>query len=145
MKSWSNFRRLCPLKRSGNSIASSAADTRQEASTTRKSSPAESSGARRALGPSGAGVMGTDSDLVRRVIRSGRNAGEAFWELPLVDEYAERLDVGARYETKAAEHPLTLLLAVENATNRSYWQSALGNAITIADPLTVKATARMSF
>jgi len=45
----------------------------------------------RALGPSVAGVMGTDRDLVRRVIRSGENQGEAFWELPLVEEYKESL------------------------------------------------------
>jgi leucyl aminopeptidase len=45
----------------------------------------------RALGPSVAGVMGTDPDLVRRVIRSGENHGEAYWELPLVDEYRESL------------------------------------------------------
>ncbi len=45
----------------------------------------------RALGPSVAGVMGTDRDLVRRVVRSGENQGEAFWELPLVEEYRESL------------------------------------------------------
>jgi leucyl aminopeptidase len=45
----------------------------------------------RALGPSVAGVMGTDPDLVRRVIRSGENHGEPFWELPLVEEYRESL------------------------------------------------------
>jgi len=45
----------------------------------------------RALGPSVAGVMGTDPDLVQRVIRSGEHHGEAFWELPLVDEYKESL------------------------------------------------------
>jgi leucyl aminopeptidase len=45
----------------------------------------------RALGPSVAGVMGTDPELIRRVLRSGENQGEAFWELPLVDEYAESL------------------------------------------------------
>jgi leucyl aminopeptidase len=45
----------------------------------------------RALGPSVAGVMGTDRDLVRRVIRSGENHGEAFWEMPLVEEYREGL------------------------------------------------------
>jgi leucyl aminopeptidase len=44
----------------------------------------------RALGPSVAGVMG-DHELVRRVIRSGENHGEAFWELPLVEEYKESL------------------------------------------------------
>ena len=45
----------------------------------------------RALGPSVAGVMGTDRGLVRRVIRSGENHGEPFWELPLVEEYRDSL------------------------------------------------------
>ncbi len=45
----------------------------------------------RALGPSVAGILGTNDELVRRVIRSGENHGEAFWELPLVDEYADSL------------------------------------------------------
>ena len=45
----------------------------------------------RALGPSVAGVLGTDRDLIRRIIRSGENHGEAFWELPLVEEYSESL------------------------------------------------------
>jgi leucyl aminopeptidase len=45
----------------------------------------------RALGPSVAGVMGTSPELIQRVIRSGENHGEAFWELPLVDEYRESL------------------------------------------------------
>jgi leucyl aminopeptidase len=45
----------------------------------------------RALGPSVAGVMGTDGGLIKRVIRSGENHGEAFWELPLVEEYKESL------------------------------------------------------
>ena len=45
----------------------------------------------RALGPSVAGVLGTDRDLIRRIIRSGENHGEAFWELPLVEEYRDAL------------------------------------------------------
>ena len=45
----------------------------------------------RALGPSVAGVMGTDAALVKRVIRSGEHHGEAFWELPLVEEYKDSL------------------------------------------------------
>jgi leucyl aminopeptidase len=45
----------------------------------------------RALGPSVAGVMGTSPELIRRVIRSGENHGEAFWELPLVEEYRDSL------------------------------------------------------
>ena len=45
----------------------------------------------RALGPSVAGVMGSDRELVLRVVRSGENHGEPFWELPLVEEYRESL------------------------------------------------------
>jgi leucyl aminopeptidase len=45
----------------------------------------------RALGPSVAGVMGTDASLVKRVIRSGEHHGEPFWELPLVEEYKDSL------------------------------------------------------
>jgi leucyl aminopeptidase len=45
----------------------------------------------RALGPSVAGIMGTDRELIRRVIHSGENQGEGFWELPLVEEYRESL------------------------------------------------------
>jgi leucyl aminopeptidase len=45
----------------------------------------------RALGPSVAGVLGTDRDLIRRIIRSGENHGEAYWELPLVEEYKDAL------------------------------------------------------
>ena len=45
----------------------------------------------RALGPSIGGIFGTDRDLIRRVIRSGENHGEGFWEMPLVEEYREAL------------------------------------------------------
>jgi leucyl aminopeptidase len=45
----------------------------------------------RALGPSVAGVLGTNRDLIRRVIAAGESHGEAFWELPLVEEYRESL------------------------------------------------------
>jgi leucyl aminopeptidase len=45
----------------------------------------------RALGPSVAGIMGTDRDLVRRLIHSGENHGEMLWELPLVEEYRDAL------------------------------------------------------
>jgi len=45
----------------------------------------------RALGPSVAGLMGNDRGLLQRVVRSGENHGEAFWELPLVEEYRESL------------------------------------------------------
>jgi leucyl aminopeptidase len=45
----------------------------------------------RALGPSIAGIMGDDQELIRRVIRSGENHGEVYWELPLIEEYTESL------------------------------------------------------
>jgi leucyl aminopeptidase len=45
----------------------------------------------RALGPSVAGVMGTDRELIARIIRSGTHHGEAFWELPLVEEYRDAM------------------------------------------------------
>ena len=56
-----------------------------------------------------------------------------------------RFDLGARYDTVIAGKGTSFLLAVENVANRSYWQSALGQALTLGDPLTVKATARVSF
>ena len=45
----------------------------------------------RALGLSIAGVMGNDKALIHAVMNSGQNQGEAFWELPLPDEYKELL------------------------------------------------------
>src|SRR4029453_2175545 len=45
----------------------------------------------RALGPSVAGIMGTSRELIQRVIRSGEHHGEAFWELPVGEEYRESL------------------------------------------------------
>jgi leucyl aminopeptidase len=45
----------------------------------------------RALGPAVAGVFGENRDLVKRVITAGENHGEAFWELPLVEEYRDTL------------------------------------------------------
>jgi len=45
----------------------------------------------RALGSSVAGVMGTSPELVQAILRAGKEVGEDFWELPLVEEYAERL------------------------------------------------------
>ncbi len=56
-----------------------------------------------------------------------------------------RFDVGARYETVIGGKNTAFLLAVENVADKSYWASALGGALTLGDPLTVKATARVSF
>jgi leucyl aminopeptidase len=45
----------------------------------------------RALGLSIAGIMGNNANLIQAVIQSGQNQGEAFWELPLPEEYKEML------------------------------------------------------
>lgn len=45
----------------------------------------------KALGTSVAGIMGNDKKLISAVIRAGREEGEEFWELPLVEEYKEML------------------------------------------------------
>jgi leucyl aminopeptidase len=49
-------------------------------------------GQRVALGPGVAAVMGTDPDLVRRLIEAGELAGEPCWELPLFAPYRRDLD-----------------------------------------------------
>jgi iron complex outermembrane recepter protein len=56
-----------------------------------------------------------------------------------------RLDLGASYKTLVAGTAATFLLNVENATNRRYWASAQSGLLTMADPLTVKLGARVSF
>jgi leucyl aminopeptidase len=45
----------------------------------------------RALGLSIAGIMGNHEKLIQAVIQSGQNQGEAYWELPLPEEYKELL------------------------------------------------------
>jgi leucyl aminopeptidase len=45
----------------------------------------------RALGPSVAGILGTHRELIRRVIAAGESHGEAYWELPLIEEYRDTL------------------------------------------------------
>jgi leucyl aminopeptidase len=44
-----------------------------------------------ALGRAAAGIMGSDQGLVDRVIKSGAEAGEKLWQMPLYDEYKETL------------------------------------------------------
>ena len=45
-----------------------------------------------ALGDGVAAVMGTDRDLVERIVAAGELAGEPFWELPLHPPYRKMLD-----------------------------------------------------
>ena len=49
-------------------------------------------GQRVALGDKVAAVMGTDADLVTRVMAAGERAGEPAWELPLYAPYRKQLD-----------------------------------------------------
>src|SRR5262249_44363170 len=51
----------------------------------------------RALGPSVAGIMGTDRDLINPVVRPGEHHGELCWALPLVEEYRESLKTPYAY------------------------------------------------
>lgn len=49
-------------------------------------------GQRVALGTKVAAVMGSDTDVVRKVIAAGKSAGEPCWELPLFSGYRRDLD-----------------------------------------------------
>jgi leucyl aminopeptidase len=49
-------------------------------------------GQRAALGDGVCAVLGTDDDLVRRVIAAGSKVGEPAWELPLVPQYRRQID-----------------------------------------------------
>jgi leucyl aminopeptidase len=44
-----------------------------------------------ALGRVAAGIMGSNQDLIDRLMQSGEQAGEKFWQLPLFDEYKQAL------------------------------------------------------
>jgi leucyl aminopeptidase len=45
-----------------------------------------------ALGNSVAGLLGNDETFLERIKEAGRQAGEAFWVLPLPDDYADHID-----------------------------------------------------
>ena len=42
-----------------------------------------------ALGPYYSGILGNDQDLIDKVLRSAKAAGERMWQLPLTEEYKE--------------------------------------------------------
>ena len=44
-----------------------------------------------ALGSQAAGIMGNDSELVKKLIETAERNGERFWELPLWEEYGDSL------------------------------------------------------
>lgn len=55
-----------------------------------------------------------------------------------------RLDLGARYETGVAGMAARFMVGIENVTDEDYWIGQNG-ILTIADPLTLKVTARLDF
>ncbi len=69
-----------------------------------------------ALGRVAAGIMGSDQDLIDKLIASGAKAGEKLWQLPLYDEYHESLksdiadlkNAGARGEAGSASAAMFL-------------------------------------
>jgi leucyl aminopeptidase len=44
-----------------------------------------------ALGHVGAGMMGNDENLKRKILQASKKTGEKFWELPLWEEYEEQI------------------------------------------------------
>lgn len=44
-----------------------------------------------ALGSQAAGIMGNNQDLINRLIKTGEENGERFWQLPMYEEYKEGL------------------------------------------------------
>ncbi|MGI4982888.1 MAG: TonB-dependent receptor [Janthinobacterium lividum] len=56
-----------------------------------------------------------------------------------------RFDVGARYTTQVARHPVTLRLTVQNVANHAYWASAYGSYLTMGAPRTFLASLSTDF
>lgn len=58
-----------------------------------------------ALGTVASGIMGNDEDMISRVIRTAKDSGETFWQLPMFPEYknslksdiADMKNTGSRY------------------------------------------------
>ncbi len=69
-----------------------------------------------ALGRVAAGIMGSDQKLIDRLIKTGEQAGEKLWQLPMFDEYKETLksdiadlkNAGARGEAGTSSAALFL-------------------------------------
>lgn len=44
-----------------------------------------------ALGTTASGIMGNDEDMISKLIRTAKDSGETFWELPMFPEYKDSL------------------------------------------------------
>ena len=56
-----------------------------------------------------------------------------------------RFDAGARYDTRFGDTRTTLLFNIENLADKSYWAGAQSGILTVAEPRTLKLSARFEF
>jgi leucyl aminopeptidase len=45
-----------------------------------------------ALGTAASGIMGNSEELIKKIIETGKVAGEKYWELPMWQEYRDNMD-----------------------------------------------------
>lgn len=82
--------------------------------------------------------------LTTRVLATGAQYANAANTLRLPGW--ARWDAGARYQTRAMGHPLTLRAQVLNVANRSYWEGSAGSGgIVLSAPRTVHLSASVDF
>ncbi len=56
-----------------------------------------------------------------------------------------RLDIGARYSFKAGGKPVTVRATLENVADKSYWQSAAREGLTMGAPRTLLVSVSTDF
>lgn len=56
-----------------------------------------------------------------------------------------RVDLGARYVTRLAAHPVAFRAGVENAFNQRYWSGAWNGFSSVGAPRTVKLAVSVDF
>lgn len=56
-----------------------------------------------------------------------------------------RFDIGARYATQIKGRPITIRVGIENVADKDYWAGAQSGILTLAEPRTLKLSARMDF
>lgn len=45
-----------------------------------------------ALGTAASGIMGNDEEFIEKIIKTGKDSGEKFWQLPMWQEYRDNMD-----------------------------------------------------